>query len=195
MTSALGVEAVRLARGAVESEVLGRPMEPGVTDSRFDQPSGAFVTLNTYPDHGLRGCIGYPMPVFTLREAIENSGRAACHDPRFPDLEASELDGVTVEVTVLTVPEAIEAESPQGIVDSVEIGRDGLMMELMGRRGLLLPQVPVEWGWDRVQFLSQLSVKAGLPLDAWTHPNARISRFRGEIYHEVSPYGEVFEGE
>lgn len=195
MTSTLGVEAVHLARSAVESEVLGRSMASEATDARFGDPSGAFVTLNTYPDHGLRGCIGYPMPVFTLREAIENSARAACHDPRFPDLGASELDGITVEVTVLTVPEIIEADSPQGIVDEIEIGRDGLMIESMGRRGLLLPQVPVEWGWDRVQFLMQLSMKAGLPPDAWTRPGARISRFRGEIYHEVSPYGEVFEGE
>lgn len=195
MTSPLGTEAVRLARSAVESEVLGRRVEFNATDRRFDEPSGAFVTLNTYPDHGLRGCIGYPMPVFTLREAIENSGRAACHDPRFRDLAVSELDSVTVEVTVLTVPEIIGAADPQGILDSVEIGRDGLMIEYMGHRGLLLPQVPVEWGWGRIQYLSQLSIKAGLPPDVWTRPGARISRFRGEIYHEVSPYGEIMEGD
>ncbi len=189
-----GSQAVRLARDAVESEVRGTRPRCVADDPRFSEPSGAFVTLSTHPGHDLRGCIGYPLPHFPLGEAISRAAASACHDPRFPDLREDELPRITVEVTVLTVPERIPAGPPETLADSVVIGRDGLIIELMGRRGLLLPQVPVEWGWDGVQFLRQLSVKAGLPPDAWTHPDAVISRFSGEIFREESPYGDVVEG-
>lgn len=189
-----GEEAVRLARSAVDSEVLGGEVAD-VTDPRFGEPSGAFVTLSLHPSHDLRGCIGFPLPVMPLRRAIVEAARSACHDPRFPDLRAEELDRITVEVTVLTVPEPVRADSPEELADSIVIGRDGLIIELAGRRGLLLPQVPVEWGWGPREFLDHLAVKAGLPPDAWRHPSARINAFRGEIYHETSPRGEVERGE
>lgn len=190
-----GTDAVRLARAAVESEVSGSPVGFRPSGDRFMDPSGAFVTLSNYPSHDLRGCIGFPMPVFQLERAIEEAARAACHDPRFPDLEEWELDQITVEVTVLTVPEPLEAPTPEALVDRIVIGRDGLIIDCHGRRGLLLPQVPVEWGWDARQFLAQLSMKAGLPPDAWMRPDARISAFRGEIFSEKTPYGEIREGE
>lgn len=190
-----GTDAVRLARASVVSEVRGGPVGFLPEGDRFGEPSGAFVTLNTYPDHELRGCIGFPMPVYPLAKALEEAARAACHDPRFPDLGVGELDGITVEVTVLTVPEPLKATDPEGIVDEVVIGRDGLIIDYRGRRGLLLPQVPVEWGWDARRFLAHLSMKAGLPPDAWMSPGARISSFRGEIFSETSPNGDVREGE
>ena len=74
------------------------------------------------------------------------------------------------------------------------VGRDGLIIDCRGRRGLLLPQVPVEWGWGVEEYLAHLSMKAGLPPDAWTRPDAEISAFRGEIYKETSPRGDVVEG-
>lgn len=194
MIPVFGEEAVRLARSAVESETVGGCISQ-VTDPRFREPSGAFVTLSTYPDHDLRGCIGFPMPVIPLGRAIEEAARSACHDPRFPDLRPDELGRITVEVTVLTVPQEIRAGSPEELADSVVIGRDGLIIDMAGRRGLLLPPVPVEWGWGPEEFLRHLSMKAGLPPDAWTHPSARISVFRGEIYHETSPYGSIERGE
>ncbi len=190
-----GSEAVRLARAAVESEVLGTPLEYVPDDGRFLEASGAFVTLSTFPDHDLRGCIGFPMPYFQVGRAIEEAARSACHDPRFPDLRRSELGSVTVEVTILSVPEEIEAETPGDIVSSVVVGRDGLIIDYHGNRGLLLPQVPVEWGWDTEEYLAHLSMKAGLPPDAWTYRGARISSFRGEIFREVSPGGDIAEGE
>ncbi len=188
-----GSEAVGLARAAIESEVRGTPIDCGTTDDRFADASGAFVTLSTYPGHDLRGCIGFPMPLFQLGRAIEEAARAACHDPRFPDLREGELDSVTVEVTVLTVPEGIVADGPDELVSEVVIGRDGLIIEYGGHRGLLLPQVPVEWGWDAREFLAHLSLKAGLPPDAWTYKGARISAFRGKIYTEATPYGDITE--
>ena len=189
-----GSEAVGLARAAIDSEVLGTRFDNVASDARFMEESGAFVTLSTYPDHELRGCIGYPMPFFQLGRAIEESARAACHDPRFPDLRVDEVDRVTVEVTVLTVPERIRAGSPAELLSEVVVGRDGLIIDCRGRRGLLLPQVPVEWGWGAEEYLAHLSMKAGLPPDAWTRPDAEISVFRGEIYKETSPRGDVVEG-
>ncbi len=190
-----GSEAVRLARASVESEVRGTPLSFVPEDGRFMEPSGVFVTLSTYPSHDLRGCIGFPMPYYQAGRAIEESARAACHDPRFPDLRERELDHITVEVTVLTVPEEIHAETQEDIVSSIVIGRDGLILEYRGNRGLLLPQVPVEWGWDAREYLAHLSMKAGLPPDAWTYRGARISSFHGEIYHETTPNGDVIRGD
>ncbi len=141
-----GSEAVGLARAAIDSEVLGTRFDNVASDARFREESGAFVTLSTHPGHDLRGCIGYPMPFFQLGWAIEEAARAACHDPRFPDLGEDEVDRVTVEVTVLTVPERIRAGSPAELLSEVVVGCDGLIIEYRGNRGLLLPQVPVEWG-------------------------------------------------
>ncbi len=138
-----GADAVRLARATVENEVLGgKVVMPG--NSAFGERSGAFVTLNTYPDHGLRGCIGFPMPILPLGETIIEAARSACHDPRFPDLGKCELGGITVRVTVLTVPELIEVGDRDELPLRVVVGRDGLIIDCRGRRGLLLPQVPVE---------------------------------------------------
>ena len=189
-----GSEAVGLARAAIDSEVGGTDLNHEVSDGRFRDASGAFVTLSTYPGHDLRGCIGFPMPLLPLGKAIEEAARAACHDPRFPDLGAEEVDRITVEVTVLTVPEEIRADGPDDLLAQVVVGRDGLIIDYRGRRSLLLPQVPVEWGWDAGEYLTHLSLKAGLPPDAWTYEGARISAFRGEIYTETSPRGEVVEG-
>ncbi len=189
-----GADVVRLARAAVESEILGgKVVMPG--DPAFGESSGAFVTLNTYPEHDLRGCIGFPMPVLPLGKAIMEAARSACHDPRFPDLGEHELGGITMEVTVLTVPEPIEVGDRDELPSRVVIGRDGLIIDCRGRRGLLLPQVPVEWGWDSREFLSHLAIKAGLPPDTWKHPDARVSAFRGRVFSEVTPRGDITEDE
>lgn len=190
-----GTDAVRLARAAVESEARGTSPPDTPEGGRFGRPSGAFVTLSEYPSHALRGCIGFPLPILPLGKAVVEAARSACHDPRFPDLSERELAGVTVEVTVLTVPEPIAAGSPEECIRQVVVGRDGLIIEYRGRRGLLLPQVPIEWGWSAEEYLAHLSMKAGLPPDAWTREGAVISSFRGEIYREASPCGEVVEGE
>ncbi len=184
-----GPDAVVLARAAVESEVLGTPA-PTIPDG-MEGAQGAFVTLSLYPSGDLRGCIGFPMPVLPLGRAIVEAGRSACHDPRFPDLTAEELSHITVEVTVLTTPSDIVFDSPRALLDSIEIGRDGLIISYMGYRGLLLPQVPVEWGWDKEEYLSHLSMKAGLPPDAWTYSGVRVQAFQGRIWHETSPNGEI----
>jgi len=195
MDAESGKAAVRYARAEVMSEAAGNRRGDPPEGEEFSQPRGAFVTLNTYPKGMLRGCIGYPYPVFPLAKTISESARAACHDPRFPDLSAKEAERVTVEVTVLTVPELLDASTPEEIQASIKIGRDGLMLEHQGRRGLLLPQVPLEQGWDVLEYLRGLSHKAGLFYDAWAQPEVRIYRFEGEIFHETSPYGDIVRGE
>src|SRR5947207_619046 len=102
---------------------------------------------------------------------------AAKEDPRFEPLRASELEGLEVEVSVLGPLEPIDPFDERAF----EIGRHGLMVERGWRRGLLLPQVATEWGWDLVTFLSQTCVKAGLPPDAWRN-GASVYRFTGAVF-------------
>lgn len=192
MTVDFGRKAVELARLAAEAETEGISEDPPIPEE-FGEPSGVFVTINQYPSGDLRGCIGYPEPFFTLGEAIVQSARSACHDPRFPSLTSAEAKECVFEVTVLTPPEQIDYSTPEDLIDKIEVGKDGLIISYRGRRGLLLPQVPVEWGWDAVRYLEQLSVKAGLPPDIWRKERVTVEKFSGTIFAETSPYGEITE--
>jgi len=158
-----GEIAVRYARAVVENHVAGKEMPEFEFGEVFGKKMGAFVTLNAYPDKMLRGCIGIPEPIMALKDAIKEAAVSATHDPRFPPLGKDELDKIVVEVTSLTPPELIEVESPEEYLNHIKVGRDGLIAEKGFWRGLLLPQVPVEYGWDEEQFLSQTCMKAGLP--------------------------------
>lgn len=186
----LGIAAVKAARKAAEAETERRSVDPELPGG-FGHRSGAFVTISDYPSGDLRGCIGYPEPALPLGEAIVSAARSACHDPRFPPLTSREASDCTFEVTILTPPEGIEFDSPEDLLDKIEIGRDGLIISYMGRRGLLLPQVPVEWKWNKAEYLSHLSMKAGLSQDAWKEKGVVIDRFEGEIFAEETPRGEV----
>lgn len=185
----IGVAAVEAARLAASSEVNHASFEFPFPEG-FETASGVFVTYCTHPDGRLRGCIGFPYPVHPLKKAVEDAARSACHDPRFRDLTPGELDGITVEVTIMTAPMPMNV--PRGDLPSnIEIGRHGLMISCDGRRGLLLPQVPVEWGWDAVEYLENLSMKAGLPPDAWKRRDAEICSFEGEVFGEIEPNGAI----
>lgn len=187
-----GRESVLIARAAAEAETENNPKDPSIPEG-FDEPSGAFVTINRYPSGELRGCIGYPEPVFPLGTAIIEAARSACHDPRFCPLSFKEAKECVFEVTILTPPEIIDYTTPEDLINKIEIGRDGLIMSHRGRRGLLLPQVPTERGWDTVTYLEQLSMKAGLPADIWKKERVTVEKFSGTVYAETSPYGEITE--
>ena len=187
-----GILAVKAARSSIEAETQGLSPELEFPRS-FDRRSGVFVTINTFPEGNLRGCIGYPEPVYPLKDALVFSAQSACHDPRFMPLSQKEAANCTVEVTILSPPELIECDKKE-LPKRIVIGRDGLIIQFGRRRGLLLPQVPVEWGWDQEEFLRQLSAKAGLPYDAWTLKDSTIWSFTGEIFHELSPRGEIVRG-
>lgn len=186
-----GALAVRLARGTVEEALdSGPPRTPSLgLPPVFSTPRGVFVTWKSHPDGTLRGCVGYPRPVLPLADALRRSSvAAATDDPRFPPLDRRELDRVTVEVSVLSVPEELPLAAR---ASSVVIGRDGLIVEGSGQSGLLLPQVAVEQGWTPARFLEGTCEKAGLSLSAWRSPSVRVLRFEAEVFVERSPAGAV----
>jgi len=190
-----GTLAVSVARRVVEGWVQGNKKEfkpPRDLPESFQRDSGVFVTLNTFPEKELRGCIGYPEPVMPLIDAIVDSARSAStRDPRFPPVTAKELDRIVVEVSLLTPPELIHVKSPKEYLEVIKIGRDGLIADNGILRGLLLPQVPIEWKWTVHEFLDHTCNKAGLPMDAWTDPETKMYRFTAEIFDEVKPRGEI----
>ncbi|MEE9151328.1 MAG: TIGR00296 family protein [Thermoplasmata archaeon] len=189
-----GKFAVRTARRFVEADVSGREFNADDVPEIFHKKSGVFVTINSHPKHNLRGCIGYIEPIFTLIEGLQRASRsAATEDPRFPSVREEELDNVVIEVSLLTPPELIKVKKPKHYVKEVEIGKDGLIVERGYRKGLLLPQVPVEWKWKVDEFLSHTCVKAGLLPDAWLEEGTKIYKFSAEIFSEVEPHGEIVE--
>ena len=134
-----GELAVRIAREALDAYVVKRAKRPFEIPKAFEEKSGAFVTLNEHPSGLLRGCIGYPQPFFSLVKSIEKGAEGAAEDPRFPRLTREELDGVIVEVSILTPPQLIEVKKPKDLAKSVTLGVDGLSVAQGPYRGLLLP--------------------------------------------------------
>lgn len=193
LTKEEGEKAVKFAREVVDGYVKGEKIEDRDLGKKFREKSGAFVTILTYPDRGLRGCIGIPEPIYDLKTSIIESAKSATRDPRFPPLTREELPNIIIEVTILTPPRLIEVRSPKEYLEKIKIGRDGLIVEKGFYRGLLLPQVPVEWKWDVEEFLSQTCIKAGLPPDAWIDEDTKVYSFQGQIFAEREPYGEVEE--
>jgi len=187
---------VELARNTVTEYLKTRKRltAPQSAPKKLFEQCGVFVTLNTV-QHGekqLRGCIGYPYPTLPLVEAvIESAIDAATQDPRFYPLSLNELDNVVFEVSVLTPPELITVQKPDEYVTKVKIGEDGLIVEKGLYKGLLLPQVPVEWKWDEEEFLCQCCVKAGLPLDSWLTKGTKIYKFQAIIFEEETPHGKI----
>lgn len=188
-----GKKAVTFAREIVEFYVKNKTIPQSGLPGVFNENQGAFVTLHTFPEHDLRGCIGIPLPIMSLQQAIIEGAQSATHDPRFPPLAESELDSIIIEVTILTKPELIEVNKPEEYLSKIEIGRDGLIVEQGFFKGLLLPQVPIEQGWGKEEFLSHTCMKAGLMPDAWFDKNTKISKFSGQIFSEIKPRGEIKE--
>ena len=150
------------------------PPEEGA-GGKLAAPGAAFVTLTK--NGRLRGCIGYTEAVAPLFKVVQECAvAAATEDPRFPPVSSNELPSLRVEISVLTPLVPIRPEE-------VEVGRHGLMVAQGRMRGLLLPQVPVELGWDRETFLDQACVKAGLPPAAWRH-GATLRAFTAEVFAE-----------
>lgn len=188
-----GKKAVVFARSVIENFVKNNKTIEADLNGVFNEKQGAFVTIHTYPEHDLRGCIGIPLPIMSLKEAIKQGAQSATRDPRFPPLSKDELDHIIIEVTILTKPKLIKVNKPQEYLKEIEIGRDGLIVEQGFFKGLLLPQVPVEQDWDKQEFLSQTCIKAGLLPDAWFDKETKISKFSGQIFTEIKPRGEIKE--
>jgi uncharacterized protein (TIGR00296 family) len=194
-----GGAAVRLARSAIglglahpDQRDAAAPFRDTELPPVLSEPRGVFVTLRRHPSNALRGCIGFPLPVFPLRVAIPRAAwAAAVDDPRFPPVGGADMDRITLEVSILTVPRAVDAEPRRDLPRQVVVGRDGLIVDRGGTSGLLLPQVAVEYGWDPVEFLAATCEKAGLPPDAWLRPGTTVRAFSAELFEETEPDGPV----
>lgn len=187
---------IRLARNTVKEylatgRIVGVPAD---TPEKLFERCGVFVTINRLEggEKKLRGCIGYPYPTSPLVEAVIDSAvNAATRDPRFYPLSAGELGGVVFEVSVLTPPEPVQVENPKEYLSKIKVGKDGLIVEKGGYKGLLLPQVPVEWSWCEEEFLCQCCVKAGVPPDSWLTKGTKIYKFQAIVFEEENPEGKV----
>jgi AmmeMemoRadiSam system protein A len=168
----------RVARESIRAHLKGEaPQLYTSTSPILSQPRGVFVTLNR--QGRLRGCIGYLEAVKPLLAAVQEMAVAAAfQDPRFSALKEEELADLEVEISVLSPMQPIKK------VEDIQVGRHGLYLEKGVNRGLLLPQVASDYGWDRLTFLQQTCVKAGLPPEAWQDPATRIYVFTADILHE-----------
>jgi len=155
-----------------ESRLIEGQVPPALADR-----CGAFVTLHNAGV--LRGCIGYVTPVSPLyRAVIDNAVNAARRDPRFPPVTPEEVGDLDIEISVLSLPAEIES------VDEIVVGRDGLILSKGGARGLLLPQVATDHGWDRETFLDHTCRKAGLAMDTWRHEEVKLETFSALVISE-----------
>jgi AmmeMemoRadiSam system protein A len=169
---------LRLAHQSIRSAVTGGPQRVVAASPHLMEVRGAFTTLHEAGT--LRGCIGFIIAVEPLEQTIRETARAAAlEDPRFPPVTEAELEKLQLEISVLSPMFAI---APQDVV----VGKHGLMVSYQGRRGLLLPQVAPEWGWDRETFLEQTCLKAGLAPDQWKN-GATMEAFTAEVFGEAEP--------
>ena len=170
---------------------------PADLREKFSDKYGAFVTLNVYNIKGnpLRGCIGYIEPKFPLYDVVHRvSVSSATEDPRFPSVTLEEMDELIIELSILTPPKLIEVTDPNEYLEKIVIGRDGLIVEKGMRRGLLLPQVPVDHdrNWDVETFLEHTCKKAWLSSEAWRDiKSIKIYSFQAILFEEEVPRGEV----
>ena len=150
------------------SEIPLDPPTPHLAELR-----GVFTSLHLRGE--LRGCVGYVLPTSPVYRAVAETARAAAFDDnRFPPVTTDEAPHLEIELSILSPPVPIHPEA-------IEVGRHGLLVSQDGRRGLLLPQVPVERKWDRITFIEQTCRKAGLPMDAW-RKGASILAFSAEVF-------------
>jgi uncharacterized protein len=165
------------ARESISSKLEKRnPEYPEATDSLY-KALGSFVTLHI--NGKLRGCIGHMIPVKALIDDIKILAKeSAFHDPRFPSLSLKELKNIEIEISVLS-------PLKDSIPDDVIVGKHGIIMKNGYNSGVLLPQVPVEQGWNREEFLSNTCRKAGMHMDCWKDPDTQIETFTAVIFSET----------
>ncbi|MHA1148156.1 MAG: TIGR00296 family protein [Promethearchaeota archaeon] len=191
---------IKFARDNIEHflRTNRRLIVPEEIKEKFHGKFGAFVTLNRYNVDGnpLRGCIGYIEPIYSLYDVIHRvSVSSAIEDPRFSSVTLEEMDNIVIELSILTPPKLLKVNHPDEYLSKIVIGRDGLIAQKgEWRRGLLLPQVPVDHGrnWDVKTFLSQTCYKAGLPFNAWEDiKNTKIYSFQAILFEEEKPRGTI----
>ncbi|SRR6266568_5083253 len=173
---------LHIAHDAILSLLEGRELSILTPSAHLSELRGAFTTL--YLNGTLRGCVGYPAPLVPLYRAVVETARAAAiDDPRFPPVTIEEVSRLRVSLSILSALQPITTEQ-------IVVGQHGLVISQGSQRGLLLPQVPVEHGWDRITFLDQTCLKAGLPPTAWRiGAGTKIEAFTAEVFGD--PESEV----
>jgi AmmeMemoRadiSam system protein A len=169
-----------LARRAIAAHLDGHDARPSDEPEALRRKAAAFVTLKT-PEGELRGCIGFVEPLYPLAETVARAAvAAASEDPRFPPVTQAELAGLRLDISVLGPTHEIDP-------GEVRVGTHGLVIQRGARRGLLLPQVPVEHGWDAERFLDHTCLKAGLPTGAWREKGTKLLAFEAEVFGDEEP--------
>lgn len=165
-----------IAKQSIAAKLNHQAMPDVKIDSETLQSKrGAFVTLKKRGQ--LRGCIGYIKAYKPLWETVQEMAVAAAfHDPRFPSLKKDEIQYLSFEISVLSPFKKIHQ------VDEIEVGKHGLYVVQGYKSGLLLPQVAIEYGWDRDTFLKETCYKAGLPMDAWMDTSTEIYIFSADYF-------------
>ena len=189
-----GIELVKLARQTVLNYFKNKKLD--IKATKFKQKRGVFVSIHNYSKYELRGCIGYSYPTLPLGEALQRASfSAAFQDTRFLPLSEEELKDVVFEVSILTETKLIEVKNPKEYLEKIEIGKDGLIMECDLHKGLLLPQVPLQFEpkWDVETFLENTCIKSGLLPDMWLDPRVKIYKFQCQIFKEKTPSGEIIQ--
>ncbi|MCJ7579930.1 MAG: AmmeMemoRadiSam system protein A [Candidatus Aminicenantes bacterium] len=168
---------LQLAREAVTLYLeTGDTLKKNITDKSFLEQRGAFVTLKVKGE--LRGCIGYPIPFKSLYATIIDAAvSATSSDYRFQPLTTEELHDTKIEISVLTPPR------PVNNIHEIEVGIHGIIISKESNKGLLLPQVPIEWNWDLETYLEHGCLKAGLDKDEWKR-DAQIEIFSAQVFSE-----------
>ena len=169
-----------VARAAISEFLSHRRLPDSARGAPGAPRRGAFATLRIA--HRLRGCMGRPDSFEPLETLVAVCAvLAASEDPRFPPVSSGEIDSLEIELSILTPPEAVNAED--ALVRIVP-GVHGVSVSSRGMRGLLLPQVATEHEWGAQRFLEETCRKAGLPGQAWRDPELRIELFTAEVFSE-----------
>ncbi len=174
---------IEIARNAIKTRKM--------VETNFKEKRGVFVTLETFPERELRGCIGYSEPIFFIGEGVQKSAiSAAYEDPRFPPLSNEELEKIIIEISILSNPEKIETNIEEKILQKIIPGKHGLILKSRYNNGLFLPQV-----WEKISekknFLNELCIKAGLNKECWKNPNVDIYKFQVDAFVEKEPKGDI----
>lgn len=190
----IGEKLVKLTRAIVERYFENKFSLEKTKDKTLNEKRGVFVTIETYPEKNLRGCIGFPYPILPLYEAIQKAAiSSAFEDSRFPPLEKEELDKIVFEISVMTVPELVKVKNSKEYPKKIETGKDGLIIQNGPSSGLLLPQVCSQFNWCVEEFLENLCYKAGLTPDYVHEKNTKIWKFQCQIFSEEKPKGKIVE--
>jgi uncharacterized protein (TIGR00296 family) len=189
-----GQKLVKLARKSISYySATGALLGEQCSEKELLEKRGVFVTINSFPEKELRGCIGFPSPIKPLWNAVIEAGvEASFNDPRFSGLKGEELEKIVIELSVLTKPEEIKGEKSE-LPNKIVIGEDGLIIQREGRSGLLLPIVAVEYNWESEEFLENACRKAFLPENSWHSERTHVFKFQSQVFAEEKPNGSINE--